>query len=479
MGYEMNKTRGLVLSAVVAAGFSAGLLVLDQGSDKPSPPGFSEELGKAPGYGFDIHLSEDGGPLDPLYSRTPSPRLTQYYTGTQSDERNAEEPRDIGSEGFYDSLSVMDAIRFSMSLFDEDEQPRFIGMTDSLRARNPDMILIDYLYMWGVEDDWVDADSTYTAGNIRHDWYTFIDEHDYFTRKIDGNRAAYSPEILSNSWLINIGYSEARADSIAQFFADYINASGNSRWYTGIYLDYFDYPDFANWQCAYGSCQDSVDLDYDGIPYVDDQEDEAAINRRGYTWFVQKVRAKIRHDKFIILANGSAHYKDDKFAGLIEGGKLENIESLWPFTNLNWIDLMRSIPAAYSSSVLSHPMILFDQIGHTDNREADLIASSLISGGSAAITNCAIPGCYTRRFWTLEESSIGRIDIGEIVPGGIATLDTLYRQYTKGYVRFIPDVTGTPGSGGYTDPEYVVVDSTSSATPDTLLRSANWPIYGE
>jgi len=396
-----------------------------------------------------------------------------YYTATQIQQY----PEPEFYAGHYDSIATMDIVQHHMMLFDEDESPAFIGYTDSLRARNPDMILLDYLYMWGAEDTWVGADSTYTAGNIRHDYWTFINDHNYWLHDIHGNRVEESSGI--QAYLINVGFNKTRVDSFAQFFADYINASDNSREYTGVYLDYYAYPDYPNWPCMdpQGQCQQVIDLNENGTAYVNDVTNERAVYYRAMDDFAISLRSRINHDNFIIVSNGEAHHKSASYAAVTDGGKHERVRDFNPTTVAEWETNINETYPAFNTGVLVRPMILYDEPSLADGTEAKLVASALITNKTAAITH---EHGSTRRLWTLEESTIGgRINLGEAIQGSNifnpAVSDTAYRQYELGYIRFEPDVTGPT----YWEHEFVIVDTVSiPGVNDTLLISDNWPRKG-
>ena len=108
--------------------------------------------------------------------------------------------------------------------------------------------------------------------------------------------------------------------------------------------------------------------------------------------------------------------------------------------------------------------------GHYADTEEPLLAVSLATLGYAQIsTNAPIDG---RRFWNPMRSEHGKLNLGKWtgVVSWPAKSDTLYRQFTKGYIKFTPRIK----NGGWPY-GYVVVDTVSSDKPDTLLISNDWP----
>lgn len=392
---------------------------------------------------------------------------TIYYTATQVQTANENE-LDIGSAASLDSLAAMDVVQFHMALFDDDTQPQYTDIVAGLRARNPDIIVLDYLYVWGAEDQWV-TDPSWGPGNIRYDYWQFIDSHDYWLRDTAGNRVADDTG-GGEPYLVNIGLSEARADSFAAFFADYVNGSANSQQYTGVYLDYFMWWDYPDYPCTEG-CRSIVDYDEDGIAYSSDVADERVAYQNGIVWFLTKLREKINHDKFLIIANGTGHHEaGNQICALTDGGMYEIIDDGYYLTTTSrWNDVFNTWPEQFSTAVLPRPLTLFDAIGVEGDEEPHLIAAALAARGAPALSK---RHNWVRRFWTLEDSDLGRIDLGQPVPGGLSYTegDTIYTQYELGYVRFFPDTAGPY----YFDHEYVVVDTVTGA-PDTLLISDGWP----
>lgn len=456
----MDKRLGIIpfaMAAVVAVSMLSG------GGSDPVPASYRG------GY-YAASSSYRGGSVE-AGAIAPSINRADYYTTTQIQEY----PELEFYDGHYDSIATMDVIKHHMMLFDEDETPAFVGYVDSVRLRNPDAVILDYLYVWGAEDIWVGADSAWTAGNIRHDYWTFVNDHNYWIHDTSGNRVQASPA-SSEAYLVNIGFNQTRVDSFAQFFGDYINKSGNSQEYTGVFLDYYNYPDYPDWPCYTGDCRDIIDMNENGLLYNFDAteiERERTVYKRAQDNFAVALRAAINHDKFIIISNGTAFNKSESYAAVCDGGYHEKVDLYFPASAADWEESINETYFPFSNAVLSHPLTVYDR-PDAENEE-HLVAISLITNGTASISHMPIA---TRRFWTLEESAIGRINLGFAVSGsGVfnsAVSDTAYRQFELGYIRFEPDVTGLT----YWEHEYVVVDTvTNPAVPDTLLISSGWPAY--
>jgi len=408
-----------------------------------------------------------GSEVASLFSFDSFPVYSNYQQSTYTEEFTSAD---------YDSIASLDVAQFHFQLFNEDYWTVLTGMTDSLRTRNDDIILLDYFYLWGVSEDWADD----PVGSWKRDYYDLVNDNDFYLRdELD----VIVPYVLYDDWhnlLVNFS-SPAAVDSISNFIVTRINSSGNLDDYTGIFFDFINYGSYPNWPCGAhngypdGNCRSVMDLDNDGV--VSDTDgpeylDELAYYQASCDSLVSKIRRGINTDKFIIAVNGLA-YRSSSFAGTIDMAMMEYVDSAFPDDATDWENAYDTYANYLSKDILETPLLMWDVKGMAEDgttpSEGPLIAASLIGAGTATISATNPVAAGGRYPWSLLRSPYGRLDLGFPTDNtAYAIGDTLYRRYTKGYVK-LTDITNYPY-------EYVVVDSTTS-TPQILISSDGWPIW--
>ena len=369
-------------------------------------------------------------------------------------------PRGEFTEAEYDSIASLDLYYPQMDLFDPTHP--FENFVTEVRSRNPDIIVLDYWYAWGVSDNWAE----YTVGSVRRSLYDFIEANDFWMYDAYNRRVPY----MDPTWglyHINIA-APMMAEAFSSFIASFVNNSSNLQDYVGIYLDYFDWYYFANWACNNG-CQNVIDIDRDGLHYSSSPEEaaeELALYQQAQINLVTLIRQKVKSKKFIVTANGTS-WQAVPFAPYVDIGLYEKIHIFKPTSEAEWRRcVFNNAQPFLRKELFDINPIIYDYQGYYYISEEPLLAVSLATLGYAQIsTNAPIDG---RRFWNPLRSEHGKISLGKDVNQASwpENSEVVYRQFEKGYIKFIP-LEGWPYS-------YVVVDTLTKGVPDTLLISNDW-----
>lgn len=413
-------------------------------------------------YAYDTSNNRSGVSNEAVASPyVPLPAQTfPMYANFNQKERNTD-----FSDAELDSIATLDLHVVMSDLFDEyrAEYNDWAGYTDKIRSRNPDAIILNYVFAWGVNDNW----ASYHVKHTNRKLYEFINNNNYWMRDANGDRVPY----FDQTWplyLFNIAIP-GMAEEFGEFLADLANASDNMADYTGYMLDYFDWDYFANWPCT-GGCQSVVDIDGDGKAYDFDAAEtaeELALYRAAQLVLFDTIKQNVNSDKFLLAVNGTSWYNATP-AAYMDGGMFEGISTLDPDTEAEWRDVF-SMATDMSTAILPSPFRLFDYDARftADDPYDPIVAASLVGLGYATMSDGI---AANRRPWYPDRHPLGKLSLGKYLGGSWpAESDICYRQFEKGYFK-----------GDYTEAdgypyEYVLVDTVTSQIPDTLIISDNWP----
>ena len=443
--------------------FALGISFLSAYAPLDREPGLSSQRGLEQ-VGLDAGSTANEEEAAPL-SFSSYPIYANYQQDTYTDPFTSAD---------YDSMAALDVVQFHFQLFDEDYRTGLVGLTDSLRVRNPDIVILDYFYLWGVSTDWASR----PVGSWKRDYYDLINDNNFYLKDENGVNVTYVDSADWNNVLVNFSLPAA-TDSIADFIVRNINASGNLDDFTGIFFDFINYVNYPDWPCV-GGCRSVMDLNEDGdVCDTDGAEyaEELAYYQASCDSLIDKIRRGLDTDKFVIAVNGLA-YRSSSFGGKIDLAMMEYIDSGFPRTTSDWQNAYGTYHDYLSTDVLSTPALMYDVKGNAEDpsnpSEESVIVASLIGAGTANISATNPVATGGRLFWTPLRSAYGRIDMGtpNAAPVWYASTDTVYREYTKGYVKAVLVSEADLNKYPY---EYCLVDTVSSATPDTIFRSSNWP----
>ena len=138
----------------------------------------------------------------------------------------------------YDSLAYLDTKIFPHEYMIHD---RYIGLVDSVRARNPDFVPLNYVWAFGANEAWA------TSSGVYREVWDAVNDNDWWMRTTAGD-VVYHDGLLPGVYvrLFNPGAGEELAAALADIYVSAIEEKGNLRQHVGFFVDWLTspYPDW-------------------------------------------------------------------------------------------------------------------------------------------------------------------------------------------------------------------------------------------
>ncbi|MFH1844116.1 MAG: hypothetical protein ABIF77_12995 [bacterium] len=185
---------------------------------------------------------------------------------------------------------------------------------DRFKELNPDCVVIGYTQVKTVQEDSGNPDA------LPYFQAMYNRTLPYWSWTTAGDTLSDFPGAIVLN-ILDPDCREAMISTMAEFRA----ASNNPL--DGIFWDYFGY---TLWINPLVQLEGEPDLDGDGIPHWDDDDEKIAF-RAAQVEMVNLARAYLGED-FILLFNGGRARSDSAFAALSDGINYERFPTLYPFT---------------------------------------------------------------------------------------------------------------------------------------------------
>jgi hypothetical protein len=331
----------------------------------------------------------------------------------------------------YDSLAALDVVIFPWQYMDES---KFAAMVDSVRARNPGFIALNYIWAFGARTTW-DGD-----GNVTGDIFEITDGFSSpggWGLFDDASLVRHGP----NTEAVIFNYSNLDlADSLAVYYIDRLEEQGNLKDSVGFFIDWF-YTPYPEWS-VHGDSLTYVDLDQDASTWYADNEE--AYNQEWIKYLTKALRreaATAGAQNFLIVANGTA-FQDTLYSPFFDGGMFEDFHTESPEGEASMLRAVVNVPARMNRDRVD-PALLFWHAAHDSSRHvSEAIAS--IGLGVTSFTNANEWFTIPPRFLDLGT----RIDSTLVQLGDVIDCDFINSSGTITSVRSIEE-TDTALPWGY------------------------------
>lgn len=187
------------------------------------------------------------------------------------------------------------------------------GAIEAMKAKNPKLKVLGYFPAHGSWLYWGDADR-YPVGSYGGDWFQATKP--YWSRTTTGDTMMCWPGTV----LLDVLDPDCR-EAMAGVIAEHWQAHQNV--FDGIFWDHFN--PFLWVPLELAGREGDMDLDGDGIPHRQD-DDEMAAYRQASEDLIRSVREKLPTGT-IQVANGNRAPQDSVFAGLLDGMMYEDFPS--------------------------------------------------------------------------------------------------------------------------------------------------------
>lgn len=303
-----------------------------------------------------------------------------------------EDPPDfVATESELDDLSVWDLVVFGPHVLrGNSDEPFFTGISDSLKARNSDIVLL--VYTTGVVIN--DYAATYPVGSARRRAFDYLSTEDLLAREVGGTIILNAAQ---NEHLVNVMNPDT-ADTLARFYVDGLIQSDVDGQWAGFFVDVFDSTVF-EYRCNDGFCLTYLDMDQDGTTFGSDSDEIDA-----YKAFQRRFLVAVRREfslhgstKRLIVSNGRYPVTNAQVGDLVDGYMVEGWNVFPPGITSNvgpvyggqstWETVFDGINNLTSSQVIP-PITLFHSRVDSNNTFMNEVVA-LAQGGALAGTQDA------------------------------------------------------------------------------------------
>jgi len=369
---------------------------------------------------------------------------------------------DLSYDSAADSLDI--AIFGHEYMLDAD----LIGFVDSVRTRNPDFIVLNYVWAFGARTSWDTGSGFYDdlfniAVRNSDGWVEGVPGGndgilDFWMYDTDGNHAMHAGSYPSRMWN---PAAPGLADSLAAYYVARLKDQGNLADYTGFFVDWLFANDYPPWPFqGYTAERDSLDMNEDGQAYGMDGGVERALYEEFVNNFARACRRAANNDKFLVVPNGSAGYGSaTRTAGDFDGLMIENFSTQFPTSRASLISLLVTVPDAAVKSRVNHPLILW----YAEHDSVGMINEALGSIGDAIALYTSDTGGFAmpqRLLPTFGTRVLGSVTVS-------ATGDTAFAKFYDGADTTYAWVVGAGSNQSFPLP-YLITKGSDQASADTL-----------
>ncbi len=233
--------------------------------------------------------------------------------------------------------------------------------------------------------------------------------------------------------------------------------------YVGVLVDYLE-ANWYGWRCADGHCDEVVDLDQDGIPFVDDP-DEADALQEAHHVFLRRLREVMDHvrgdDTFIIVGNGDMA-RHAGGAEYLDGELVERMDH-YGWYERSWIGLKRALldmSGQFVNARLPYGLIFAGVDAYNDMRQV----LAIIGGGGRG------RACYPDDDNWLDHPNVcpdpSSVDLGAVLDVAVdEATTTITATCENGWAALEWDASY---------PWAYIAVQTNRARPDTVLIGGGW-----
>jgi len=373
----------------------------------------------------------------------------------------------IWTEAGYDSVGNFTDVYTTGHYYMLASRTGMDGIVDSLRVRNPNLIFLNYVFVYGVFEEWETAGTMYTQlwniGENNSDGYQGDDGVlDFWLYDTDGN---HTMGIHGDRpiWMYNLA-APGIADTLAAFYIDRIKVRDGLKSHVGFLTDYLNGDDYPAW--SVDGDLGTLDMDEDGIPYDKDPDERELYLKFVREWPDACRRAAGRSD-FLNVVNGSAG-RIKATAGYYDGVMLEDFHfsNIYPASRSQLVEAIMEVAGWLDNSRVDPPIIQWFATHDSSGTTGEALAS--IGIGSAQ---------FTTKGRDLQSPS-RNLDFGKIVPKSVTiSTDNPPMAFAKFYdgSRDTTYVWCVWVNGTMPMPYLITKGSTGIADADTIARGGGWP----
>jgi len=258
-----------------------------------------------------------------------------------------------------DSIAMNDVQVVQSSVLMDNYYPNYVGLVDDLQSRNPDIIVLSYVPLFGIHPSWEWA-SINTPERAPNAQMWLLAERMGGWGKEPGGDIALSEgtyRIFNFGSADNDSFPEAMAITIVNALA----ASTNSE--AGLFIDWFNSVKFPDWASPSGS-NANIDFDQNGTPHSTDTLEQAAYVT-GATRFLSELRRQLTiqlGEDRVVLLNGTGPEDVPGYREQVDGIMFEKVNSYSLLTKERWEHAAWSADHLYKGN-FTNGLNILDAIG--------------------------------------------------------------------------------------------------------------------